>query len=262
MAQGDKAKSTGRKVARADVKTTNTNKSKKSETKSDAPRSAKRGKTVGTRATKTLSDGKTQLRLKLKEQKQNFIQSQILEVSAELIAARGFRAVTIDDISATLGYTKSVIYYYLESKNDILWRIFRRITESYFDSLSDIADSSAPPEVRLKDIVKLHATNVMTYRAWTAIYQRDGVELNEDQQKQVAREKREYDATVERVYAEGVKAGVLKDVPVHIAVAGLLGACNSIQTWYNPEGPLSVAEIAQYYADLLADGFLLHPPKT
>lgn len=228
----------------------------------EVPRAPKREKVASSRAGNPLMSGQSNLRLRLKEQKQNFIQSQILEVAAELIAARGFRAVTIDDISATLGYSKSVIYYYLESKNDILWRIFRKITDSYFESLNKIVSTDDSPEIKLREIVRLHATNVMTYRAWTAIYQREEVELDEDQQKQVIREKREYDAAIERVYSDGVKSGILKDIPVHIAVAGLMGACNSIQTWYNPEGPTGVAEIAQHYVDLLADGFLVHPSKS
>lgn len=200
-------------------------------------------------------NGKGNLRSKLKEQKQNFIQGQILEVAAELIAASGFRAVTIDDISATLGFSKSVIYYYLESKNDILWRIFTRIYESYFASLAQIAKTDSDPDTKLYEIVRLHATNVMTHRAWTAISLRDEPELDEKQRRQIARQKREYDATIEEIYRDGVSKGMFIDVPAHIAVAGLLGACNSIHTWYNPEGELSAAEIAAYYADLLANGF-------
>lgn len=210
------------------------------------PRSVNRPKAVS---------GASNLRSKLKQQKQSFVQEEILQAAAELIAARGFRAVTIDDISASLGFTKSVIYYYLNSKNDILWRIFTRIYESYFESLNCITDMDADPDTKLCEIVRLHASNVMTYRAWTAISIREESELDEKQRRKVNRQKRQYDATVEAIYSEGVAQGIFLDIPPHLAVAGLLGACNSIYTWYNPDGPLSAEEIAGHYANLLANGF-------
>lgn len=201
--------------------------------------------------------GHANLRNKLKEQKQNFVQEQILQVAAELIAAGGFRAVTIDDISATLGFSKSVIYYYLTSKNDILWRIFSRIYETYFEALNKITGMDADPEKKMNEIVRLHATNVMTYRAWTAISIREEAELEENQRKQIVRLKREYDAAIEEIYREGVAQGVFVDIPPHLAVNALMGACNSLYTWYNPEGALSAAEIAEYYANLLTNGYRL-----
>lgn len=202
------------------------------------------------------------LRSKLKEQKQNFVQEQILHVAAELISTGGFRAVTIDDISATLGFSKSVIYYYLSSKNDILWRIFSRIYETYFEALNKITGMAADPETKMKEIVRLHATNVMTYRAWTAISIREEAELEEDQRRQILRQKREYDAAVEDIYSDGVTQGVFIDIPPHIAVTALLGACNSLYTWYNPEGSLSAAEIAEHYANLLTNGYTTRKPPS
>jgi TetR/AcrR family transcriptional regulator, cholesterol catabolism regulator len=199
--------------------------------------------------------GHANLRSKLKEQKQSFVQEQILQVAAELIAAGGFRAVTIDDISATLGFSKSVIYYYLNNKNDILWRIFSRIYETYFEALNKITGMEADPVTKMKEIVRLHATNVMTYRAWTAISIREEAELEEDQRKQIIHKKREYDAAIEDIYREGVKQGVFVDIPPFIAVNALMGTCNSLYTWYNPEGALSAAEIADHFATLLTDGY-------
>lgn len=199
--------------------------------------------------------GHANLRSKLKEQKQNFVQEQILQVAAELIAAGGFRAVTIDDISATLGFSKSVIYYYLTSKNDILWRIFSRIYETYFEALNKITGMDADPDKKMKEIVRTHATNVMTYRAWTAISIREQAELEEDQRRQIVRLKREYDAAIEDIYREGVAQGIFVDIPPHLAVNALMGTCNSLYTWYNPEGALSAAEIAEHYANLLTNGY-------
>lgn len=59
-------------------------------------------------------------RAELKARKQAYVQDEILASAAKLFAERGYRAVTIDDIGSSLDYTKSVVYYYFESKNEIL----------------------------------------------------------------------------------------------------------------------------------------------
>lgn len=67
----------------------------------------------------------------MKAKKQALVQDEIISTTVKLFSDRGFRAVTIDDIASSLGFTKSVIYYYFKSKHQILWEIFTRIWDSY-----------------------------------------------------------------------------------------------------------------------------------
>lgn len=46
------------------------------------------------------------LRDQLKAKKQAFVKDEIIAAAARLFAERGVRAVTIDDIATSLGYTK------------------------------------------------------------------------------------------------------------------------------------------------------------
>ena len=76
------------------------------------------------------------------------------QTAAKLFAERGYRAVTIDDIGASLDYTKSVVYYYFTSKNDILWQIFQRIYDSYFAGVSEILARNLPPAEAMAAIIR------------------------------------------------------------------------------------------------------------
>jgi len=224
----------------------------------DVPAVKRRGRPPGSKnksSNRAGIAGKASARERLKEQKQTLVQEQILEAAAALIAARGFRAVTIDDISASLGFTKSVIYYYLKSKNDILWRIFSQMYEKYLISITEITDSDMGPEKKLDAIVRAHALNVMNNRDWTKIYFKEEAELNDRQRRQITSKKRQYDQKMEEVYKEGVAKGVFKDIPLHLAVSGILGSVNWIYTWYNPSGKISSEEIAEHYVNLLSAGY-------
>ena len=198
-------------------------------------------------------------RAQLKAKKQSYVQDEILASAARLFAERGFRAVTIGDIASSLGYTKSVIYYYFKSKNELLWMIFSRIYDSYFEAVNEVAARGLPPDQALAEIIRRHALNVMERRDWTAIYFREEAELDERQRRQITKKKRQYDALIEEIYEQGVKQGMFRSIPAHVAVSGILGMCNWLYIWYNQQGSMSAATIADHYASLLANGYSRQP---
>lgn len=195
-------------------------------------------------------------RAELKAKKQAYVQDEIVAAAAKLFAERGYRAVTIDDIGSSLDYTKSVVYYYFDSKNEILWQIFQRIYDSYFEGIQEIRARNLPPAEAMAMIIRKHALNVMERREWTAIYFREESELTEQQRREMAKKKRQYDAIIEEVYEAGMEAGVFRRVPKHIAVSGLLGMCNWLYVWYKEQGAYSAEEIAEHCVSLLANGYL------
>lgn len=191
----------------------------------------------------------------LKAKKHAYVKEELLSAAANLFAERGYRAVTIDDIADSVGSAKSVIYYYFESKNEILWEIFIRIYDSYFAMISAVLESDLEPRDTLRQMIINHALNVMQRRAWTAIYFRDESELDPEQRKTILARKRKYDAMIEGVYKDGVKAGVFREMPTHIVVSGILGMCNWLYTWYRDGGTYAPQEIAECYASMLSDGY-------
>lgn len=192
----------------------------------------------------------------MKARKQAFVQEEILAAAAKLFAERGYRAVTIDDIGSSLDYTKSVVYYYFTSKNEILWQIFQRIYDSYFAGITEIRARNLPPAEAMAAIIRRHALNVMEKREWTAIYFREESELTDQQRREIAKKKRQYDAMIEDVYEAGMQAGAFRRMPVHIAVSCLLGMCNWLYVWYKEQGAYSAEQIADYCTGLLANGYI------
>src|SRR6266478_846388 len=95
-------------------------------------------------------------RADIASRKQAFVREEILTSATHLFAERGYRAVTIDDIAANLGYTKSVVYYYFKSKNAILWQLFQRTFETFFKSAEAIPKENLADDVALPKMLHLH----------------------------------------------------------------------------------------------------------
>lgn len=196
----------------------------------------------------------TNLREELKARKQAYVQEEILAAAARLFAERGYRAVTIDDISSSLGYTKSVVYYYFKNKNQVLWDIFNHIHEEWWRDMLAITGQDMPPDEMLAAMVRTHALNVMDRVEWTAIYFRDQTELKESQYAKVTERKREFDALFRQTYLRGVEKGLFKDLSPHLVVSSIIGMCNATHAWYKSSGSMKAAEIADTYASLILHG--------
>ncbi|AGS25528.1 TetR/AcrR family transcriptional regulator [Rhizobium etli] len=203
------------------------------------------------------SSAKPSIRDKIKQQKTELIQEEILEAASRLIAARGFRAVTVDDISAEMGFTKSIIYYYMKSKNEILWRIFEKIDVTYAQGLEEALQSGGSTTDVLASIVKMHSLNVMQHQSWATIYNRDENELIDDQHAIVTANRRKYNKQIQDLYSRGVTEGVFRDTPPFIAVSCLIGACNWAYTWFKPGLKHTAEEVASAFADQLILGVLI-----
>lgn len=198
----------------------------------------------------------TELRDSLKQKKQACVQDEILGVAACLFAQKGFRAISISDIAKGMGYTKSVIYYYFKSKNEILWQIFNRMHDCYQSAIDEVLAKGLPSDQALSEILFQHAMNVMRQRDWTVIYFRDECELEPEQRTIMRIRKREYDTQIEAIYIRGVRDQLFKDIPSYITISGFMGMCNWLHTWFDAQGELSAEQVASYYASLLAGGHL------
>jgi hypothetical protein len=74
--------------------------------------------------------------------------------------------------------------------------------------------------------------------------------------RSLAAQKDRYDKGVESIVLEGMRRGVLRDVPPRVIVYGLLGMMNWLYKWYNPAGRWGAEEISAAFLALLERGIL------
>jgi TetR/AcrR family transcriptional regulator, cholesterol catabolism regulator len=201
-----------------------------------------------------------QARQEIASKKHTVVREEILNSAVRLFAERGYRAVSMDDVAAGLQYTKSVIYYYFKSKNEILWQIFTRNFERFSGDIEALAAVEEPVVQKFTKMVKVHALNVMNNMDSTAVYNHESAELTPAQRQRLNGMHRNYDMLFESVYQRGVAEGVFRNMPVHIAVGGCLGMCNWLHAWFNEKGPLSAPQIADLFTGILENGYIETSP--
>jgi len=192
----------------------------------------------------------------------------MLTVAAEIFRAKGFERSTMEEVARQLGMLKGSLYYYFESKQEILDNILLIPREKLLRRLERIAASPAPPQEKLRRAIKTFVSSFdVEYPAMSvAVYER--FSPSEGQGEQVRRLRRRVQEIFEGIVQEGVDAGLFETGDVKMATFAIAGMCNWLSTWYQKDGRLSSDRIGDVFSDLILGGLLkrdakpLTPPTT
>jgi AcrR family transcriptional regulator len=178
----------------------------------------------------------------------------IVAAAADLYARRGFPAASVADLAAACGVSKSLIYHYFPSKEDILFAVMASHIEDLRTAVRAVDSLQAAPAVKLRALA----------RRFMALYsgaaERQKVLLNElghlppDRCREITAWQRELVRAVEALLLAirpdlAARPGGAR--PVAMLFFGMI---NWTHTWYDPAGPAAPAAVADAAVDLVLGG--------
>jgi AcrR family transcriptional regulator len=181
--------------------------------------------------------------------------AQILDVAAQVFFEKGYDATSLQDIANRTGILKGSIYYYIETKEDLLGNLLREAHDKGLRAIRPIADSPGDPIQRLAAMIRSHVDYVCIDRARTAVFLHERQRLSADKRKEYLGDEHAYLKLFEKVILEGQKAGLIqRRLDAHLAALCLIGSLNSLYEWFQPTGKFSVAKIAEHYVAVSLSG--------
>jgi TetR/AcrR family transcriptional regulator, cholesterol catabolism regulator len=82
---------------------------------------------------------------------------EICLAAAQIFVSKGYNATSLNDVAEALDITKAGLYYYVESKQDLLYRIINLGLDSVQREVLDPAREITDAEQRLRFIIYNHA---------------------------------------------------------------------------------------------------------
>jgi AcrR family transcriptional regulator len=168
----------------------------------------------------------------------------IVEQAARLFARRGFDGSSVADLAAACKTSKSLIYHYYPSKEDILYAVMA----SHIDQL--VADVDAVLMRGGGAAAQLDALLHAFMDHYVGAADRQKVLLNEldslpaeQRATVVAKQRRVIDAAQALLVALDPELG-LDPMRARAKTMLLFGMINWTHTWYDPDGPIPPAQIA------------------
>ena len=179
---------------------------------------------------------------------------EILRVAADLFRVSGYHATNLQAVADVFGVQRPAIYYYFESKAEILKEIHNRLMSDLRRQLDETTALDIGPAEKLARVLEQQVRTYAQRTSDLAVFTQNEVELPKPVLRQIRREKREYQDLLEGLYRDGVAAGELVDMDPKIAIYALIGMTSFMYRWYDPRGTYSAEEIAGMFLRVAQDG--------
>jgi AcrR family transcriptional regulator len=176
--------------------------------------------------------------------------------AAEIFHEQGFDATSMSSIAAAVDLTKAGLYYYIESKEDLLYAIMNYAMERLETMVIDPSLAVSDPSERLRSIISRHG-RLLTEGNKAITILTDEIEgLKPKHRKQILDRKRVYFEFVRGTLDELRDAGKLRDVNTTVATFGLFGTLLWLPRWFHHDGRLTSEMVIEQIVDIATYGLL------
>lgn len=180
----------------------------------------------------------------------------IYNTAAKILCDMGYDKASLRDIAEAVGMTKAGLYYYFDSKEELLFKILDAFMEEILVGMQELHNQISDPAELLRAMIRLQINKYCEDRSRSRLVVHDENCLRGDRYDQLKEKQR---ATLSYWKSALAKLCVHQQLPVdHLAVDAhcLMGMCVWIQQWYDPTGEVNPDKLAERIFHNFLYGFL------
>jgi AcrR family transcriptional regulator len=183
-------------------------------------------------------------------------EQEIIDAAADIFHRQGYSDTSVQNVADAVGILKGSLYYYIDSKDDLLYRVLLEVHDAAHTILEEVAamDELSPLE-KLDAYVRRHVEYNTRNLTKIAVYYHDYKLLAPERRAEIRRQRKMYEDFVQGLVSEAQRQGeVAPDLDPAVLSNCLFGALNSVYTWYRPGGKVTTAQLADTLARFVLAG--------
>ncbi len=180
---------------------------------------------------------------------------EVMDVAARIFSEKGYEATSIQEIAEEVGILKGSLYYYIDTKEDLLFGIIKEAYDSALGVIKELEQRDGNALELIEALVRRHAEVFAATRLQSSVFFREFRALSEERQKTIREAAVVYNRFVVAQIRRGQQSGEIKpEINARLAAIGIIGMMNSMAFWYRPEGSATVAQIGAEFSQLVIGG--------
>lgn len=188
-----------------------------------------------------------------KEKIRNIKRRALLNTAAQIFNERGYHRTTLDHVSERLGVTKPTLYYYIKSKEDILFQCSRMALSDMNDALQSVNDPTRTGRQRLEELMAQYFDLVITDFGKCLVIC-DVHAFSDENQKILLQARRQIDDAVQEIIRIGIADKSIAECNPRLTTFAIFGAYNWVSHWYDADGSMSAEDIKEGFITFLING--------
>ena len=176
----------------------------------------------------------------------------VIEAAIRVFHQKGYASASIQDVADEVGVLKGSLYHYIDSKDDLLARIFEDSAGHFTAMVGEASGLDEQPVEWLRSFARACSLWYLQNIERVTIYVTEWKHLTGKRLKEVVLIREDYERRLAGLIGEVVEAGeATPELDVNYATYFIFGALNGLPTWYRRRGPDSAERIADAYAELI-----------
>jgi AcrR family transcriptional regulator len=183
---------------------------------------------------------------------------EILRAAGKEFRLRGFAETGMRDIAAAADLSPANLYNYFHGKHEILFFCQDVSLDRMIAALDEARRLRISSAAKVRRVIVSHLRCVLDEVEGSAAHLLTNA-LPPRLQRTLVVKRDRYEEGVRQLIAGGARSGEFLLCDPALAARAVLGALNWSVRWFNPDGALTAAEIADGFADYLIRGLLTKP---
>jgi TetR/AcrR family transcriptional regulator, cholesterol catabolism regulator len=185
---------------------------------------------------------------------------EIMDAAAEIFHRNGYADTSVQDVADAVGILKGSLYYYIDSKEDLLYRVLLEVHEDARAIVAEVsAMTDATPLQRIAAYVRRHVTYNVRNHTKVAVYYHDFDLLSAERWADIRKQRRVYEDFLQSLVRAAQEAGEVEPTAdARVLSYCMFGTMNWTYTWYKSDGRISVDELADMVAEFTVNGLRNH----
>lgn len=178
----------------------------------------------------------------------------IVEAAAALFASRGFNGASVADIAQRGKISKSLIYHYYQSKEDILYDVMISHVRALEDAAREVMAEPHTSERKLRELTHRFMVLYVGAADRHKVLLNDLDHLPKARRAEIVAAQRRLIETVQKLLVEIEPALKRRSGAAFTAAMLYFGQINWTHTWFDAKGPISAGALAEMVVDLTLGG--------
>lgn len=179
---------------------------------------------------------------------------EVLQSAANIFFAKGFHATSIEDVARSVGMLKGSLYYYIKSKEDLLFQLLLAGIEDGDAFIAQQIDPEGDPVEQLERAIRAQIDYIIQHRVPFGLFLHEFDSLSGKRQHKLISVMSRYNSRFVDLVRRGQEQGKLMEGEPWILVNGILGMCNWLYRWYDADQISDPEQIKSIFVRMIFEG--------
>jgi len=179
---------------------------------------------------------------------------EVLRSAANIFFAKGFHATSIEDVARDVGMLKGSLYYYIKSKDDLLFQLLLAGIEDGDAFIAGEIDEAGEPVEQLERAIRAQIDYIIKNKVPFGLFLHEFDSLSGKRQHKLISVMSRYNARFVDLVRKGQEQEKLIEGEPWLIVNGILGMCNWLYRWYDTDHVSGPEQVKQVFLRMIMQG--------